>query len=261
MIAGAVLAAAIYFCFATIGYEVTVPVQIAPTEIRNFAAPYEATIKACYVEVGDEVPKGQCLYELETMDLRLQRNQLESELAVLQLQANQALVADDHKRAALAGAQMRVVEAQRTITLQNLAQAQVCAPSNGTIVDGELSQRIGQLVPMGEPLLEFVPQGDWSIELEIPEAAAIDMEVGRIGTFVCNARPGESLRCEITRIQPSSEPRDGKNVFVAQATVEDNPDWMRVGMEGVATIEVGQRPVWWVCVHRLIDFLRLNFWL
>jgi biotin carboxyl carrier protein len=260
-IAGLVLAAFAYFCFATIRYEVTIPVQIAPMEIRNFAAPFEATVKACYVEVGDQVSADQLLYELETTELQLQRNQLESELAVLKLQANQALVADDQQGAALAGAQMQVVEAQRSITLQYLDQAHVRAPSDGTIVAGELSKRIGQLVPMGEPLLEFVPQGDWSIELEIPESVAVDMEVGLCGTFVCNARPDESTHCEIIQVQPSTEPRNGKNIFLAEASVEGNPEWMRTGMEGVATIEVGNRALWWVCLHRMIDFLRLNCWL
>jgi biotin carboxyl carrier protein len=255
------LTAFLYFCFATIGYEVTVPVRIAPTEIRNYAAPFEATIKACHVEVGDEVSAGQLLYELETTDLQLQRDQLDSELAVLRLQANHALVADDQKGAAIAGAQMRVIQIQRMITNEYIEQADVRAPSNGTVVAGELKKRVGQLVPMGEPMLEFVPQGDWAIELEIPETVAVDLKAGLTGTFVCNARPEESLHCVVTRIEPSSEARDGKNVFVAEATVEKNPQWMRAGMEGVATIEVGNRPLWWVCLHRLIDALRLGSWL
>ncbi len=261
LVVGVLLAMIVYFTFAKVGYQVTVPVRIAPAEIRNFAAPFEATIKACYVEIGDEVQAGQLLYELETTNLQLQRNQLESELAVLGLQANQALVADDPQGAALAGAQMRVIEAQHTITLQNLAQAQVRAPAKGTIVAGELKQRIGQLVPMGEPLLELVPQGDWSIELDIPETSAVDVKAGLTGSFACNPRPGETIHCQIVRVQPSSEARDGKNVFIAEASVEDNPAWMRAGMEGVATIEVGRRAVWWVCLHRVIDALRLNGWL
>jgi hypothetical protein len=57
------------------------------------------------------------------------------------------------------------------------------------------------------------------------------------------------------------QPRNGKNVFIAEATVEDNPAWMRAGMEGVARIDAGTRRVWWVALHRMIDYLRLTFWL
>lgn len=260
-IAAAILASIAYFCLATIGYEITVPSRITPTEIRCFASPFEGTIKACHVEVGDETVRGQLLYEMDTTDFQLQRYKLESDVAVLQLRANQALAAEDVKSAALAGAEMRVIQAQLAITRHNLAGAQVRAPSDGTVVSGELSKRIGEVVPMGAPLLEFVPEGDWSIELMVPEATATELEVGFEGRFACNARPDEPLDCRIVRIRPSSKPVDGMNVFIAEATVEGNPRWMRVGMEGVAQIDAGKRRVCWVALHRIIDYLRLNFWL
>jgi multidrug resistance efflux pump len=174
---------------------------------------------------------------------------------------NQALAAEDVKLAALAGAEIRVVQAELAITRHNLAEAQVRASSDGTVVSGELSKRIGEVVAMGAPLLEFVPAGDWSVELLVPETAATDLKVGFEGRFACTARPGEPLDCKIARIRPSSEPVDDKNVFIAEATVEGNPAWMRAGMEGVAHIDAGKRRVWWVALHRMIDYLRLNFWL
>ena len=205
--------------------------------------------------------EGQLLYEMDTAELELQRDKLESDIAVLQLRANQALVAEDMKSAALASAETLVIQAQLAITRHNLARAQVHAPLDGTVVQGDLSKRIGEVVPMGAPLLEFVPEGDWSIELLVPEATATDLKVGLEGRFACNARPGELLACKIVHVRPSSEPVDGKNVFIAEATVEGNPAWMRAGMRGVAQIDAGKRRVWWVVLHRIIDYVRLKFWL
>jgi multidrug resistance efflux pump len=260
-IAVAILMSVAYFCFATTLYQVTVSSQITPAETLNFAAPFEGTIRACYVELGDDVNQGDLLYEMGTTDLQLQRDKLESDLEVLRLRVTQALVSNDVRLAALSGAEMRVVQAQLALTRHDLAEAQVRAPSRGTIVQGELSQRIGEVVPMGAPLLEFVPKGDWLIELLVPERMAIEVQVGFEGQFACNARPGEVLNCKIVRIQPSSEPRDGKNVFIAEAIVEGNPEWMRAGMEGIAQIDAGERRVWWVALHRVIDYVHLTFWL
>jgi HlyD family secretion protein/biotin/lipoyl-binding protein/GAF domain-containing protein len=260
-IIAAILASIAIFCFVSIGYEVTVPIQIAPTEIRFFAAPFEGTIEACHVDVGAKVVRGQLLYEMDTTDLQLQYDKLESELAVLQLRVIQAFDSEDVKSATLAEAEMRVVQTQMVITRHHLDKARVRAPADGTIVLGELSKRIGEVVPMGAPLLEFVPEGNWSIELLVPEMMATEIEVGFEGRFACNARPGEPLRCKIARIQPTPEPLNGKNVFIAEATVEDNPAWMLVGMEGTAHIEVGQRPVWWVALHRMIDYVHLKLWI
>ncbi len=261
MITAAILAGIAWFCFATIGYQITVPSRIAPTEIRCFAAPFEGAIKACHAQVGDEVTRGQLLYEMDTTDLLLARDKLESELAVLRVRVNQALISEDAKSAALDRAEIRVLQAQLEITRHNLAAAQVRAPADGAIVSGELSKRIGEVVPMGEPLLELVPEGDWSVELLVPEATVDELHAGFQGRFACSARPGEPLECKIARIRPSSEPVDGKNVFIAEASVEGNPPWMRAGMEGVAQIDAGRRHVWWVALHRIIDYVRLNLWL
>ncbi|MBM4090791.1 MAG: HlyD family efflux transporter periplasmic adaptor subunit [Planctomycetes bacterium] len=260
-IAVAILAGIAFFCFGGIGYRITVSSQIAPTEILYFASPYEGTIKACHVDVGDRVEPGQPLYEMDAMELELQRDEFESDLEVLRLRANQALVSGDVKAAALASAEIRVLDARLAITRHNLAEARVQAPCRGTIVAGELSKRIGEAVPLGTPLMELVPEGDWSIELLVPEAVAAELQVGFQGRFACNARPGEPLHFTVTRIRPLPQPRNGKNVFIADATVEDNPAWMRAGMEGVARIDAGTRRVWWVALHRMIDYLRLTFWL
>ena len=32
-------------------------------------------------------------------------------------------------------------------------------------------------------------------------------------------------------------------------------------MEGVAIIDAGMHPNWWIALHRVIDAARLNFWI
>ncbi len=261
LVAALLLAGMAYFCLAKTDYQVTTTSQITPSDVQVFAAPFEGTIGDCHVEDGQTVERGDLLYEMDTTDLQLEMDRLESELEVLRLRVNQALVIRDVRAASLAGAEIQVVTAKQDITKHNLSHAQVRATSRGTIVAGKLSQRIGEIVPLGAPLMDFVPEGDWSIELVASEGVATDLQVGLKGEFACNARPGEMLHCKIVRLRPSFEPRDGKNVFIAEAIVQDNPEWMRPGMEGVARLDVGQRRVWWVTLHRAIDYIHLNFWL
>lgn len=261
VLAAVILLCIAFFCFGSINYKVTVPTQIVPTEIRCFASPFGGTIKACHVKIGDEVVRGQLLYEMDTTDLQLEQEKLKSELRVLRAQVNQAFASEDAKSATMSKAEMKVIQAELSIIQHNLSMAKVHAPSDGMIVSGELSKRIGEVVSIGAPLLEFVPKGDWSIELLVPETMANDLQVGFSGQFACNARPSEHLDCKIVRIRPSTEPVDGKNIFIAEATVKDNPSWMRTGMEGIAQIDAGKRRVWWVALHRIIDYVQLKFWL
>jgi hypothetical protein len=81
---------------------------------------------------------------------------------------------------------------------------------------------------------------------------------GLEGRFVTHARPDDPVAFTLERVNPSAELKEGSNVFLATATVERNPDWMRAGMQGVATVNAGKRPVWWVSLHRAIDFVRFH---
>ncbi len=261
VVAAVLVAFIAVFCLASTDYQVTVPSQVAPTEIRYFAAPFQGAIAACHVEIGDDVSQGQLLCELDTTDLRLQLDQLMSEIAGLEVQGREAMTAGDVRAAALARSELRGVQAELAIAQHSIARARICASSDGTIVAGELRKRIGEVVRLGEPLLELVPEGNWSVELHVPEEAALDLQTGFSGRFACNARPDEVVNCRITHIRPSSEPIEGKNVFVAEAAVDQNPVWMRSGMEGVARIDAGKRRIWWITLHHVVDYLRLTFWL
>ncbi len=94
----------------------------------------------------------------------------------------------------------------------------------------------------------------------MPEFAAVYLETGQNGQFTTSARPDEAQACRLTRVEMAAAVVDGKNVFVAEADVDKNPLWIRVGMTGVARVRVGRRPVWWVGLHRTIDSLRLQWW-
>jgi len=38
-------------------------------------------------------------------------------------------------------------------------------------------------------------------------------------------------------------------------------EWLRPGMEGIAKLDVGSKPVYWILTHRIADKLRLWLWL
>ena len=73
------------------------------------------------------------------------------------------------------------------------------------------------------------------------------------------ARPERSDAVELLGVQPATELRDGRNVFLAQASMPAEQDWLRPGMEGVVHVELGRRPVWWLAFHRAIDWFHLEF--
>jgi len=256
----AVLLATTWLVFGTMEFTVAIPCEVVPDEIRQIAAPFQSTISAAHVQPGDTVAAGDVLVELDTRELSLERQRLLAELSIAELDLARAVVAKDHAAAAQAESRMEVARSELDVVSHRIAKSKIQAPAAGVILSGDVAHRVGEVVPLGEPLLQFAPNGTWAIELRAPEFAALYLAAGQAGEFTTSARPDEAQRCRLVQVDMSSEVVNGENVFVAEAQVEQSPAWIRVGMTGVARIHVGRRPVWWVGLHRTIDTVRLQLW-
>ncbi|MEZ6070509.1 MAG: HlyD family efflux transporter periplasmic adaptor subunit [Pirellulales bacterium] len=252
--------AALWFCFGRMDYVITVPCRIAPAASFVMSAPFEGRIALAAVDVGDDVAVGDVLYAMDTRKLTLEQERLRSEIAVARLRHGQALTEGDRLEASLAAADTRVLEADLAVIDHKLSEATVRAPSAGTVLSGSVQDHVGDFVPVGAPLVELAAREDWRLELNVPDALVGVVEPGEDGWFVCNARPEEQYDCRVELVHPAAQAERGQSTFVVEAQAGERPDWMRVGMEGVARIDTGRRPVWWVYLHRAIDFVRLHVW-
>ncbi|MEX2286743.1 MAG: HlyD family efflux transporter periplasmic adaptor subunit [Planctomycetaceae bacterium] len=259
VLAALAVAVGLWFIFGDIPYRVSVPCTITANQLQNFTAPFHGAIAAAYVEPGDQVQQGQLLFKMDTQALELQSAEYESEAAVAQLQATQAVAAQDLDTAAKATATLHVLQARLEVVEQQIRMAHAVAPSDGTIMSGEITKRVGEVVPMGETLIQFAPHDAWRVELKTPENQVLDVHAGLRGRFSTLARPDDPVSFTLERVNPAADLKDGNNVFLATATVDRNPSWMRAGMQGVATVDAGDRRVWWVSLHRWIDFTRFHW--
>ncbi len=253
--------ATLWFLFGTLQYKITVPSVVVPARVQNVSAPYEATIKAAYVTAGDTVTQGQLLYELDTTPLKLEQDRLLANINVAKIEIDRALASKSVVEAKLADAQRRVFETQLQAVDQKLNQAAARAQFNGTVMRGDLRKQIGQVVAQGTPLFELAPDDDWLLELEVPDALAGDLNAGLTAQFAPHARPEQTQDYRLVRVRPLAEQRGGKNVFIAEAQPDTPIDWLRPGMEGVSKVNIGRRRVWWITLHRAINYLRLKLWL
>ena len=252
--------AGLWFCFGTMDYVVTVPCRIAPTTSYVMSAPFEGKIARALVDVGDDVMAGQVLYEMDTRELTLEQSRLRSELAVAKLRHAQSLTAGDRLEASLAAADARVLQSDLAVIDHQLSEAVVRAAGDGTVLAGDLQDHVGDFVPVGAPLAELAKRDNWRLELDVSDSLVGMIDEGDAGWFVCNARPEIRHDCQVKLVHPAAVPEEGETKFVVEARAVERPDWMRVGMEGVARLDTGRRPVWWVYLHRVFDFVRLHVW-
>lgn len=250
-----------WFLFGTLNYAVRVPAKVAPVEARHVAMPFEGTLAAVQALPGDVVHAGDVLIELDRRDLDLEHARLLAQRAVNDQERTRALAENSPASARLAEANLRLAETQLAIVERRLELAVIRAPFDGLVIRGDLRKQVGDVLPLGAPLLEVAPLGDWLLELELPDNVAGNVAAGQVGQFAPAARPEDTQPLVVARLSPSAEVRAGRNTFVAEARLESRADWVRPGIEGVARVEVGPRRVWWIACHRILDALRLNFWL
>ena len=143
-----------------------------------------------------------------------------------------------------------------------LAHAEVTAPHAGVVVEGELKKNLGAPLRKGDLLLKLAQADQTYLELQIDQADVHEVSVGTQGEFALVGRPEQRFPIVITRLDPASVLRDGRNVFLARAEIRhDSPAWWRPGMGGTARLEVGERALIWVLTHRTVRTLREWFWI
>lgn len=258
----ALVASVAFFLFGSMTYTVRVPCVVGAVEGRHVSAPFGGVLAAVHVLPGDAVRAGDVLAELDHRELDLELAELAAQWTVLEREKDRARALDRPAEVSLALANQKYVEAKLQIVRGRVDMAMLRAPIDGVVTHGDLRARVGDRIAEGEPLFQVAQPDQWKIELEVPEHASADISPGLMGRFGSFGHPDRLLTCRIESVRPAAELRSGeRNVVVAEARIHGTGHWLRPGMEGVAGIDAGSRPVRWIVLHRVLDYLRLHFWL
>lgn len=252
-----------WFWFGTTHHSIVLDGRIEPAQKVHMTAPFEARLSETFGAPGDFVEQGQILCRFESMDLQLELAQHEADAETFALESQQALAFGDVQNANLAEARQRVAEAKARTLEQRIASATVVAPFSGTLLRGDLEQRIGQTFPLGEPLFEIAPSDQASeLRIQVPEEHALDLREGAEIRFSSNARPEEDLRFVVRSIAPAAEVADTVNSFTVVAVPSSNTSIaeLRAGMEGLCDVSLGERAVWRSALDPLIRWSNQNLW-
>lgn len=241
-------------------YRVSAKTVIEGEVQRAVVAPFEGYVAESRVRAGDNVSKGQLIARLDERDLRLERTRLESERGQLLGKHRQALAALDRASMAVVAAQISQTDAQLSLVDDRLSRAALVAPFDGVVVSGDLSQMLGTPVEQGKVLFQIAPLSAYRVILEVDERDIAQVHVGQTGELALSGIPDQALRFSVKQMTPVSTSQDGRNYFRVEAQLEDASARLRPGMEGVGKIGVGQRKLFWIWTHPLLDWLRLWLW-
>ena len=261
VLAGALLTLLIALFLLPLTFNVGAPARVEGAIQRVVAAPMDGFLRQTRVRPGDTVRKGDVLVELADQELLLEKRRWESELTRHQNNFSSAMGRSDRAQFAVNYARAAEAKAQLELVEQQLARAQVVAPMDAQVIQGDLTQIIGAPVKRGDTLLTLAPQDQYRIIVEVDERDIAFIHLGQRGRLALAALPGETLYFTVQRMTPvASITRDGRNVFDVEARLDSGSTLPRHGLQGVAKIASDRHTLAWIWTRRIVDWLRLSIW-
>jgi len=215
----------------------------------------------------------------DELEMELATRQAERAGYVKQQDAARNAVEDKTQRGTqadvdIAQAKIDQVTAQIDLLKFRISQAVIVSAIDGYVAQGDLMRQLGAPVKLGDVLFEVISNEAMRAELAVPEDLIADVREAEArakknndvvrGELAATARPESRIAFELDRIIPVAEVVDQKNVFTVRVRIIDLPDddvLQRPGVTGVARIHIGRRSYGYIYTRRLINWIRMKFWL
>ena len=243
-------------------YRVETPMALRSKDMLFMPAPFDGYLRRVNFEVGDTVKAGAVLLELDNRELALEESMAAADMLRYSRDAEKAQALHQLADMQITLARQQQAATKLELIRHQLVNAQVRAPRDGVVVEGDLKKNLGAPLRKGDLLLKLAQTSDTYVEIEIDQTDVHEVQVGALGEFAFVGRPELKYTLVVERVDPVAVVRERRNVFLAYAHVSvPNQTWWRPGMGGTAKLEAGDRSLLWILTHRTMRFLRQVFWL
>jgi RND family efflux transporter MFP subunit len=250
-----------FLLFGRLPYRVEAPFILRSDDVKYMPAAHDGYIDHVEVRVGDHVDEGDLLLTLDTRELLLEESAAIANLNRYSREAEKARAEKALAEMKISTALVAQAQAQLELIRYKLEHSDVRAPFAGIVVEGELDELQGAPVNKGDVLFKVARLERMYVEFEINERDVHELENGFPGEISFVSQPHLEFPVTLERVDPVSQANEEGNTFLGRGVLpEENAEWWRPGMSGIAKIDVGSRNVLWILTHRTIDFFRMLLW-
>lgn len=250
----------LFFAFALGDYRVTAKTTLEGEIQRAVTVPFEGYLDEAEVKAGALVREGQIMAQLNDRDLNLERSKWASQLAQHRLESGKAMAEGETAAASILQEQAHQAEAQLRLLDEQLSRTKITAPFSGLVVSGDLSQSLGTPLEKGQVLFEIAPLDSYRVILQVNETEISVIIPGQQGELILNAMPTTPLTFTVKTVTPVTLAEEGRSFFKVEASLDEQSQRIRPGMEGYGKIFVDRRKLIWIWTHDLINWIRLKTW-
>lgn len=243
-----------------IDYKVDGTASLETDFVTYLSAPYDGVIDNVKVKEGDDVLKDDLLLTLDMNELKLKENESRANVIRYNQEAEKARATGSLADMKIALSKKDEAEVSLSRVEYYISQSNIKAPYDGIVVEGDHTKLLGSPVNKGDVMLKIAKLGSMFLKIKIKEED-ID-SITSSGKFIFLSRPSISYNITIDKIIPVAEvDKSEGNVFVVKAFINEKEEfWWRPGMSGIAKIDVGEKTIFWIATHKIVDFFRIYVW-
>jgi len=243
-------------------YRIGAPAELQPRERRTMSSPFDGRIAALGqgIEPGKSVTQGQLLVEFDTTEMRLSALEAQSQLLQYDKEADELLRMGKIGEAQQAKAKSEQAAAKQQLLSHQIERSRVVAPIAGVITSGDLKDKIGASIKLGDRLFDLANLSDMKVIAKVDDRDITMIEPGQTGQVSPKSDPSLAVSFTVERIVPLAQAHEGQNAFEVHCKLESTPTWFRPGMEGQAKFDGPKRTLAWIASRRVLDTLRVWLW-
>lgn len=237
-----------------IPYRLHCECQIEPIIRRFIATPFEGVLEKSLVKPGDRVNEGDLLARMDGRETRWKRASVAADQSQAIKKRDAAQAVHDYAEMQIASLEVERLELELRLLDYRAENLEIRSPLKGVVVAGDLERAEGAPLTVGQTLFEIAPLEHMVVEVAIPDEDVSFVRNGQLMVVHLDAFPSVPWQTELTRVQPRSEIRDAKNVFVAEAQLQNDDGRLSPGMKGRANLETVTKPLGWILFHKPWEF-------
>ena len=227
---------------------------------RVVSAPVSGYLLSASVRAGDTVREGDIMARLDDAELKLQLAKHEGELKKARREYREAQSARDLVKVRIISEQINQTLAQIELTRQQLEKISLTAPFDGVVIEGDLTQMLGSPVERGDALFKIAPLEGYRIILNVDEGQIAYVKPDQTGTLALSSLSQGTFPLKVEKITAVAKANDGANIFRVEASLDNPPELLRPGMQGIGKINAGQARLIWIWTHEITDWFRMWLW-
>lgn len=235
---------------------------LVPGDRMPLRATVGGLVTRVLVEEGQLLDIGQELAVLRDDALTIRLDEAEAEHAAAVRTAAAARARGDETGARVAEITAAELRARVELLKDQVERTRLRAPVSGVVLTMRPYERVGEWLEPGETFVVLGRTDRLELELHVPQQHIDRVRLGQSVRLKTEARPEHTFVARVTEMAPQAEngTDSGQPTFLVRAGIDNGRGLLRPGMKARAKIVGNRRPLGWIIVRPLVEWLQIRFW-